>query len=82
MGDYTPVERYAAVTYRLAQGQSLTTRAVSNEFGISKNGALKLLDRTSRVVPLEAVPESGTGRAMVWRLIDFDIEYDEAELDE
>lgn len=82
MVDYTRAERYAAVTYRLAQGRSLTTRAISSEFGISKNGALKLLGRISRVVPLEAVPESDTGGAMVWRLIDFDIEYDEAELHE
>lgn len=83
LNDYTPAERYAAVTYRLAQGEAFTTRAVSSEFGISKCGALRLLDRISRVVPLEKYPEpdTSTGRSMVWRLIDFDIDYDEGELD-
>ena len=67
------------IAYRLANGEALTTRAVSEEFGLTMSGALKILTKMTRVLPVETeeLPDNNT---YIWRLIDFDVEYDEREL--
>ena len=70
-------DRYAEVTYRFCMGHSYTVSEVATEFGISRPGAYKMLDRISRVVPLvsEEVPRTERGMqpggpVTVWRLIE------------
>lgn len=50
--EISPTERIAAVSALLAFGHRLTTAQVSERFGITQNGALKLFYRISSVKEL------------------------------
>lgn len=52
----TPGERAAHITMRLLVHQeSLTSRQVSQEYGVCRKAARDVLSRTSRVVPINCV---------------------------
>ena len=61
--EYSPMERAAHLTMRLVLGEGLTARTVAVQYGVSRQTAYRILDRTSRVIPLHN--EDG-----VWRLLD------------
>lgn len=49
----TPTERSARITFLLcAVGLAMTTREIARLSHMSQSGALKMLDRISRVVPI------------------------------
>ena len=62
--DYTPQEKAASVTWKIASGQEFTTREVAVSFGITWHGANRMLNTISRVIPI--APNS-TG---VWKRFD------------
>lgn len=62
-GELTPTERAARLGVDLARGEQLTTREAASRYGLTYNGAHKLLGRVSRSLPLVRT-ECG-----VWRLI-------------
>ena len=64
--EYTPQEKAASVVWRLAQGQPITTRQVADEFSITIQGAYRLMNTVSRVIPI-CVVSTGT-----WRRFDID----------
>ena len=48
----TVTERVAEITWRLSQGERLTVIQVAREYGMTWDGAYKLLTRMSRKVPI------------------------------
>lgn len=48
----TPTERVALVTRRLLAGERLEAAQVASDYGMSYTGAMKLLQRLSRVLGL------------------------------
>ena len=62
--DYTPQEKAASVTWKIATGQAFTVREVADDFGITWQGAQRMLNTISRVIPI--APNS-TG---VWKRFD------------
>ena len=65
-GEFTAQEKAASVVGRLAQGRDVKTREVADEFGITIQGAYRLMNTVSRVVPI-CVVSTGT-----WRRFDID----------
>ena len=62
--DFTPQEKASSIAWRIAAGQEFTTREVADNFGITRQGALKMLNTISRVIPI--APNS-TG---IWKRFD------------
>lgn len=62
--DFTSQEKAASVTWKIASGQEFTVREVADNFGISRQGAHKMLNTISRVIPI--APNS-TG---IWKRFD------------
>lgn len=62
-GEMSPVERASHITMRLVRGEQITARQVANQYGVSRQTAYRILDRTCRVIPLTS--EDG-----VWRVLD------------
>jgi hypothetical protein len=62
--EYVPQEKAGSVTWRMAHGKSFTVRQVADEFGMTWQGANRLLCTLERVLPI--APNS-TG---VWRRLD------------
>jgi len=50
--DLTPQDRAALVVYIFETGGAFTTAEIAQAFGMSVRGALSMLTRLSRVVPL------------------------------
>ncbi len=63
-GEYTAHEKAADVVWRIANGQAVTVREVADDFGITWQGAWKMMNTISRVIPI--APNS-TGR---WQRFD------------
>lgn len=61
-GEMSPVERAAHLTMRLVRGEEVTARQVATQYGVSRQTAYRILDRTCRVIPL--ANEDG-----VWRVL-------------
>jgi len=61
--EMSPVERAAHITMRLVQGEQFTARQVATQYGVSRQTAYRILDRTCRVLPLH-------NQDGVWRLLD------------
>ena len=65
-GEYTAQEKAASVVWRLARGDEVKTQQVADEFSITIQGAYRLMNTVSRVVPI-CVVSTGT-----WRRFDID----------
>ena len=63
--DYVPQERASLVAWKMAAGKEFTVSEVADEFGMTYQGARRLLNTISRVVPI--YPNSTTG---AWRRFD------------
>mgnify|MGYP001381089139 CR=1 FL=1 len=61
--DMTPTERIGRATWLLAQGRTVTVRALAAELEITPRGARAMLERLSLVIPL--CDEGGVWRVMV-----------------
>ena len=64
--EYTPQEKAASVVWRLAHGDEVSIRQVADEFGITVQGAYRLMNTVSRVIPITT---NSTG---MWRRFDID----------
>jgi len=50
--EYTPQEKAAYIAWKMAQGESFSTKEVAEAFSVTYNGAYSMLTRISRVVPI------------------------------
>ena len=50
--DFTPQERAALVTWRLAHGEGMQTRDVAELTGLTMVGAWYMMQRLARVIPI------------------------------
>jgi len=67
MSDWTPYERAARITWLLVGMRcELTTAEVMNLTGLSRQGALDLLDAISRCVPVYQEDQQGN---YIWRVL-------------
>lgn len=48
----TPIERAAYIMAKLSAGQKLSTAKVAEDCGVTRQGAYRIMDVMSRVVPL------------------------------
>lgn len=62
--EYTSQEKAADVVWRLANGEGVTVREVADDFGMTRQGAYKMLCIVSRVIPIAA---NSTG---IWQRFD------------
>jgi len=55
MSDYTTTTRVAAVVWRLAKGDKMTTAEVSVAYGISRQGAHSLMSKLALEIPITVI---------------------------
>jgi hypothetical protein len=53
--ELTPQDRAALVTYWLQQGHRFTSRDIAAAFGMTTDGARRMMGRISRVIPLVCI---------------------------
>ena len=50
--DYSAQEKASSIAWRISNGQQFTVREVAEDFGISWQGAYRMLNTISRVIPI------------------------------
>ena len=50
--DYSAQEKASSIAWRIANGQEFTVREVAEDFGITWQGAYRMLNTISRVIPI------------------------------